>query len=733
MSAILGISAYYHDSAAALVVDGQIIAAAQEERFSRRKNDASFPQQAIEYCLRQSNLEIEQLDFVGFYEKPLVKFERLIETHLANAPWSYRSFRRAIPTWVTEKLRLNRELRQGLGNRYSKRFVYCDHHQSHAASAFYPSPFDEAAILTVDGVGEWSTACFGVGRNNKITLNHETRFPHSLGLLYSAFTEFLGFRVNEGEYKVMGLAPYGQPKYVDLIFEKLLDLNDDGSFRLDMNYFNYCRGLTMTNRNFHRLFQRSPRTSGQEISQQEMDIAASVQKVTEKILMRMVDHIHQNTGMRNLVLAGGVALNSVANGLIARDGPFEKIWIQPAAGDSGGALGTALLIQYELLGHERANIETDGQQGSFLGPEYDDTQIQCLLKDEGAAFQKFESDQSLCDSVAQHLAEKKTVGWFQGRMEFGPRALGGRSILADPRDESMKSRLNETVKHRESFRPFAPVALSECAAEHFDIPSNSAEHPYMQLVVPVKPDAEHSLSAVTHVDRSVRLQTADLKRHPLLRKLLKSFQSKSGCPALVNTSFNVRGEPLVCRPQDALRCFLATDLDVLVMGRYLLLQEDQTSAARQAAGLELSKQIKRNEESSPGQIASQQLWHPSSRQLSRFGFSFLLGLPIAGWLVGGNLLTIILLAIVGVVIALIGCVVPKILKPAYLLATIPIAVVFGELGLLCIYFGIVLPMGLFFALIGRDSLQCRRTHDAKKTFWRSKSQPADLESYFRQS
>jgi len=733
MSAILGISAYYHDSAAALVVDGQIIAAAQEERFSRSKNDASFPRQAIEYCLRQAGLEIEQLDFVGFYEKPLVKFERLIETHLANSPWSYPSFRRAIPTWVTEKLRLTRELRRGLENRYSKQFVFCDHHQSHAASAFYPSPFEEAAILTVDGVGEWSTACFGVGRNNKMTLDAEIRFPHSLGLLYSAFTEFLGFRVNEGEYKVMGLAPYGQPKYVDLILERLIELKEDGSFRLNMKYFNYCRGLTMTNRHFHKLFNRSRRKLESDISQQDMDIAASVQRVTERILMRMVEHVHRETGMRNLVLAGGVALNSVANGLIARDGPFEKMWIQPAAGDSGGALGTALLIHYELLGHKRTNIETDSQQGSFLGPDYDDTEIQCLLKNQGVSFQKFENDQSLCEAVAEHLAAKKTVGWFQGRMEFGPRALGGRSILADPRDDSMKSRLNETVKHRESFRPFAPVVLGECADEYFDIPSNTTEHPYMQLVVPVKPDAERSLSAVTHVDRSVRLQTADSKRHLLLRKLLKSFQSKSGCSALVNTSFNVRGEPMVCRPQDALRCFLATDLDVLVMGRYLLLQEEQTSTAREAARLELSNQIERSEKGLPGQIASLQLWHPTAGQLSRFGFSFLLGLPIAGWLFGATWFTIALLAVAGTIVGLLGYVFPRVLKPVYLLATIPIAFVFGELGLLFIYFGIVLPMGMFFALIGRDSLQCRRTEGSHKTFWRPKSQPADLESYFRQS
>ncbi len=604
MTAILGISAFYHDSAAALVVDGKIVAAAQEERFTRKKHDYDFPQNAVDYCLREAGITPGDLDYVGFYDKPLTKFERLIETYLAFVPAGYRSFRQAMPLWLKQKLHLPREIARGLHGGYPGRYVFTDHHESHAASAFFPSPFQEAAILTLDGVGEWTTTCMGVGRGNKIELMDEIRFPHSLGLLYSAFTYYTGFRVNSGEYKLMGLAPYGQPIYQQKILDHLLDLKPDGSFRMDMQYFSYCQGLRMTSKKFDELFDGPPRSPESRVTQRDMDLAASVQAVTEEIMLRMAHHIHDRTGMQNLVLAGGVALNCVGNGRILREGPFENIWIQPAAGDAGGALGTALFIWHQLLERPRTPRRGDSQSGSFLGPQFSDDEIRRTLSGQHATYNSYETDEELCNEVADLVAQEKVIGWFQGRMEFGPRALGARSILGDARSKKMQSLMNLKIKFRESFRPFAPIILQEHVDRYFEMRPNE-DSPYMLLVAPVREDfridqdpeqqqafgidklryARSTIPAVTHVDYSARVQTVDRNRHPLLHLLLTRFHEKTGCPVLINTSFNVRSEPIVCTPEDAYRCFMLTDMDVLVLGRQILLKEQQgrqiTEAERQ--------------------------------------------------------------------------------------------------------------------------------------------------------
>ena len=592
MTAILGISAFYHDSAAALVVDGRIVAAAQEERFTRKKHDHDFPARAIEYCLREAGLSPAQLDYVGFYDKPLLKFERLLETYLAFAPGGLRSFLQAIPLWVHEKLHVPREIGRGLRGRYRKRLVFLEHHESHAASAFFPSPFEEAAILTLDGVGEWATASFGCGRGNRIALGHELRFPHSLGLLYSAFTYFCGFKVNSGEYKLMGLAPYGTPKYEALILDRLLDLKADGSFRMDLSYFNYCQGLTMTSRKFDRLFGGPPRRPEAPLTQREMDLAASVQRVTEEIMLRAACHVHQQTSLKNLCLAGGVALNCVGNGRILRDGPFENLWIQPAAGDAGGALGAALFVWYQLLDHPRTAATPDAQRGSLLGPAYSNQQIREFLDARGAPYQYIECETELCDYVAGLIAAEKVVGWMQGRLEFGPRALGSRSILGDARSPRMQSLMNQKIKFRESFRPFAPAVLRERASEFFQMRSEQ-DSPYMLLVAGVAPQkrldqggaaavgldqltiVRSEVPAITHVDYSARVQTVDAARHGRFHKLLAAFAATTGCPLVINTSFNVRGEPIVCTPEEAYRCFLATNMDVLVMENCVLLKAEQ--------------------------------------------------------------------------------------------------------------------------------------------------------------
>lgn len=594
MTAILGISAFYHDSAAALVIDGEIVAAAQEERFTRRKHDHEFPQNAVDYCLREAGLKPEDLTYVGFYDKPVTKFERLLETYLAFAPAGYQSFRQAMPLWLNQKLHLPKELSRGLKNRYSGRYVFLDHHESHAASAFFPSPFDEAAILTLDGVGEWSTTCLGVGRGNRIELLDEIRFPHSLGLLYSAFTYYTGFRVNSGEYKLMGLAPYGKPVYKDRILNHLIDLKKDGSFRMDMSYFNYCQGLTMTSEKFHRLFDGPARRPESEVTQREMDLAASIQAVTEEIMLRTAEHAQKKTGTKNLVLAGGVALNCVGNGRILREGPFENLWIQPAAGDAGGALGTAMFIWHQLLEKKRNPKGKDSQKGSLLGPEFCDSEIAETLTRLGACWTCCDSDEELCDTVARIIADEKVVGWFQGRMEFGPRALGARSIIGDARSTKMQSIMNLKIKFRESFRPFAPIVLQEYVDRWFQMRPYE-ESPYMLLVAPVaeeirkEPGKEFEdafgieklnycrseIPAVTHVDYSARVQTVDDQRNPLLHKLMSKFHELTGCPVMINTSFNVRSEPIVCTPEDAYRCFMMTDMDVLVVGRHVMYRDKQ--------------------------------------------------------------------------------------------------------------------------------------------------------------
>jgi len=594
LTAILGLSAFYHDSAAALVVDGKIMAAAQEERFSRKKNDASFPKHAVKFCLEQAGLKLPDLDYVSFYEKPLLHFDRLLESWLAFAPRGFRAFRQALPLWLKQKLRMPSQLRNGLGDGYSRRFVFTEHHESHAASAFFPSPFVEAAILTMDGVGEWTTTSIGLGRGNQISLLEEIRFPHSLGLLYSAFTYYLGFRVNSGEYKVMGLAPYGRPIYRDLILKHLIQVYDDGSFFMDMSYFNYCAGLTMTSPRFHALFDGPPRSPESPLTQREMDLAASLQSVTEDVMLKLAARVYRQTSLKNLVLAGGVALNCVGNGKILREGPFEKLWIQPAAGDAGGALGTALFVWHQLLNKPRTAELSDSQQGSLLGPQFSDDAIEQTLRARGAVYQKLNSHAELCDAVADRLVRQHVVGWFQGRMEFGPRALGSRSILGDPRNPEMQTRMNLKIKFRESFRPFAPIVLQDHAHEYFDLPQG-IESPYMLLVTAVaesqrlaSPSSDQSLQgidrlkstrstipAVTHVDLSARVQTVDEGRFPLLHQLLTAFHEKSGCPVLINTSFNVRGEPVVCTPENALNGFLNTGMDTLAIGSFLLDKNSQ--------------------------------------------------------------------------------------------------------------------------------------------------------------
>jgi carbamoyltransferase len=604
---ILGISAFYHDSAAALVVDGDIVAAAQEERFTRRKHDPAFPSHAVQYCLRERGLSVADLDYVAFYEKPMRKFERLLETYLSYAPSGFKSFSMAIPVWLKEKVNLPAVIRRELGDTFRGSLVFTDHHESHAASAFYPSPYDEAAILTLDGVGEWSTTTMGTGRGHRIALTRHLQFPHSLGLLYSAFTYYCGFRVNSGEYKLMGLAPYGKPIYRDLILQHLIDLRDDGSFWLDMQYFNYCEGLTMTNARFDALFGGPVRNPESAIEQRHMDLAASIQAVTEDAMLLMGRELARETGMKRLVLAGGVALNCVGNGRLLREGPFEELWIQPAAGDAGGALGAALFTWHQLLEQPRGAAPTDRQRGSFLGPRFSHDEIRDALDRAGAVYHHVERDADLYRQVAALLEAEKVVGWFQGRMEFGPRALGARSIIGDPRSPKMQATMNLKIKFRESFRPFAPMVLQDQAHRWFGL-APGQESPYMLLVAPVlderrvavaadaqarmdgDPDLRNRVNvprstvpAVTHVDYSARIQTIDEVRNPRTAGLMRSFFERTGCPVLVNTSFNVRGEPIVCTPEDAYRCFLGTEMDALVLENVILLKTDVQGGADVAA------------------------------------------------------------------------------------------------------------------------------------------------------
>lgn len=601
---ILGVSAFYHDSAACLLKDGEIIAAAQEERFTRKKHDAAFPAQAVAYCIAQAGIRPDAIDHVVFYEKPFLKFERLLETYLAFAPRGFRSFSAAMPLWIKEKLfqktMLVKDLSEVLDDQvdWKSRLLFSEHHLSHAASAFYPSPFDSAAVLTLDGVGEWTTTSVAVGQGRDLKVIKDIQFPHSLGLLYSAFTYYTGFKVNSGEYKVMGLAPYGEPKYAELIKDKLIHVAEDGSFQLDMSYFDYATGLTMTNRKFADLFGGPARQSESELTQREMDLAASVQQVTEEVVVKLARGIARETGEKNLCLAGGVALNCVANGILLREGIFDNIWIQPAAGDAGGALGAALCAWHLHHEHDRPSpAGRDGMKGAYLGPAYSDEDIEAALTRCGATFHRLD-EQSLIDRVATALAEEKAVGWMQGRMEFGPRALGGRSIIADPRSPVMQKQLNLKVKYRESFRPFAPSVLREHVGDWFE---HDADSPYMLLVADVQSDKRRqmtdeenalfgieklnvprsSVPAITHVDYSARIQTVHQDTNPRYHAVISGFHEKTGCPLVVNTSFNVRGEPIVCTPEDAFRCFMGTELDVLAVGNFLLLKDQQDEALKE--------------------------------------------------------------------------------------------------------------------------------------------------------
>jgi len=598
---ILGLSAYYHDSAAALVQDGHIIAAAQEERFSRKKHDARFPEGAINSCLAEAGITLAEVDEVVFYDKPLVKFERLLETYLTYAPRGFRSFVAAMPVWMKEKLYLKATLKKqlaelgGMKVRELPALLFAEHHQSHAASAFFPSPYDKAAVMCLDGVGEWATTSVWLGDGHTLTPQWELDFPHSLGMLYSAFTYYTGFRVNSGEYKLMGLAPYGEPRYVDLILDKLIDLKADGTFRLNMEYFNYATGLTMTNARFAQLFGAPARTAESDITQREMDIARSIQEVTEEVVLRLARTVHQELQADYLCLAGGVALNCVANGRILREGPFRDIWIQPAAGDAGGALGAALVAWHDYHDQPRQVDGSDAMQGSYLGPRFRDNEIKAQLDSLGAVYERL-SDTDLNDRLSEVLADEKVIGWFQGRMEFGPRSLGGRSILGDPRSTKMQSVMNLKIKYRESFRPFAPAVLAEDVADYFELDRPS---PYMLIVAPVQDSLRTPMTAeqqqlfgieklnvprsqipaITHVDYSARVQTVHADTNPRFHALLEQFKARTGCSVLVNTSFNVRGEPIVCTPEDAYRCFMRTEMDYLVVENFLLAKTDQPAVA----------------------------------------------------------------------------------------------------------------------------------------------------------
>ena len=587
---ILGISAFYHDSAACLVRDGEIIAAAQEERFTRKKHDANFPKHAVDYCLREGGIGVNDLDLVAFYEKPFLKFDRILHSYLAYAPAGLKSFLMAIPLWIRERIWMKELIRREVG--CDCKILFPEHHESHAASAFFPSPFQEAAFLTIDGVGEWTTTSYGVGRGNRIQMLAEIRFPHSLGLLYSAFTYFTGFKVNSGEYKLMGLAPYGEPKYVDLILHELIDLKEDGSFRLNMKYFNYGVGLTMTNAAFNRLFGRPPRKPESKLTQSDMDLARSIQDLTDEIMLRMARHVRKETGQPNLCLAGGVALNCVANGLILRERIFDRIWIQPAAGDAGGALGAALFAWHQIADQKRAaDGERDSQRGSYLGPNYSNDEIRVYLKAQDIPFTEL-TDAELPGKIADLIQTQKVIGWFYGRMEFGPRALGARSIIGDARSPEMQEVMNLKIKFRESFRPFAPSVLREKSSTWFEM---EAESPYMLLVASVAKDRQREMTAdenarfglekllairseipaVTHVDYSARIQTVTEDHQPMYYRMIKRFDEKYGCPVIINTSFNVRGEPIVAAPEDAFTCFMRTNMDYLLLGNFLLEKKDQ--------------------------------------------------------------------------------------------------------------------------------------------------------------
>jgi len=740
---ILGLSAFYHDSAACLVRDGKIIAAAQEERFTRKKHDAGFPQHAIDYCLREAGLSGgSQLDLVAFYEKPFLKFDRLLSTYLSCAPLGLRSFLKAMPVWMKQKIWIKDATRSAL--QFEGPLIFPEHHESHAASAFFPSPFENAAVLTIDGVGEWTTTSVGRGQGNRVELLADLRFPHSLGLLYSAFTYYLGFRVNSGEYKMMGLAPYGEPVYRDLILSELIDLKDDGSFRLNLRYFDFMAGLTMTNAAFDRLFGGPRRKPEAELTQRHMDVARSIQAVTEEVMLRLARHAHALTGARNLCLAGGVALNCVGNGRVLREGPFEKIWIQPAAGDAGGALGAALLGWYHYHGQPRKiSREGDAQSGSFLGPEYDADEF---LQRAGISHEKIAEDE-LMPRVAKLIEEGKVIGWFQGRMEFGPRALGNRSILGDARSPEMQERLNLKIKFRESFRPFAPSILRERVSDCFEL---DEESPYMLLVAPVKQSLRvngqsesaasvfmvrlktprSTLPAITHVDYSARVQTVAVTENPRFHRLLSAFEKNTGCPVLVNTSFNVRGEPPVCTPEDAFRCFMRTGMDYLVLGNFLLNKEDQ-SPTDITAGAE-----SRSASATPWINEEFQKLDQSPRALRRFGFTvgpviLSLGLLLL-WRhhpAAGSPLTSL-----GSILLILAGFIPTALKylhGPWMILSLALGWIMSRLLLTIVFFLVITPIGVLQRLFGKRSIEIALEPDAV-SYWQLRTGSCAASEYEKQ-
>ena len=747
MTAILGISAFYHDSAAALVLDGKIVAAAQEERFSRVKHDSGFPTHSIEWCLSQAGMRAGDLDYVAFYEKPLTKFERILETYVASAPVGFNSFREAIPLWLKEKLHVRSRVNRELGRSRRQSVVFLDHHESHAASAFFPCPFEEAAILTLDGVGEWSTTTLGVGQGNRLQLKHHLSFPHSLGLLYSAFTAYCGFEVNDGEYKLMGLAPYGKPIYADAIRQHLIDRKPDGSFRLNMDYFSFGYRSRMTNRAFDKLFGGSARHPESRIEQRHADLAASVQTVLTELVLTIGSDLHRRTNQRNLVLAGGVALNCVANEALLGQGPFERIWIQPAAGDAGGALGAALFVWHQLLEMPRMPDGRDFQQGTLLGAAFSASDVRSFLQNHGVSHRNFCDRPQLLTQVAKALADGKVVGWFQGRMEFGPRALGCRSILADARRPQMQSILNQKIKFREGFRPFAPAVLAEHASQWFDLPKGH-DSPYMLLTAPVAarhrtplsnadqkimetdPDfcrrlavVRSTIPAVTHVDYSARVQTVDAERHPDFHALLLEFFNLTGCPVLANTSFNVRGHPIVCTPGEAFTCFMTTGIDVLVLGDCIV-EKSEVQEQR-------PDQIRFDTQRSA--VASL----PTNRQLWEFATigAFLLT-ALAGWrfLTSRPAWVSYFYGLAAIVVAALGILRPRWLAPifgAWMTLTYPIAWLISNALLAIVFYGVLTPVGLLFRLLRRDALDRSSSHD-QDSYWRAKCMRDDPVSYLRQ-
>ena len=775
MTAILGISAFFHDSAACLVIDGEIVAAAQEERFTREKNDAAFPRRAIDYCLSVRGLTPADLDYVAFYDKPLVKFERLLETYLSYAPAGLASFSAAMPPWLTTKLFLRSVITREFGGRLTAPIAFLDHHESHAASAFFPSPFDEAAIVTVDGVGEWSTATVGVGRGRTIELTEQVRFPHSLGLLYSAFTYYCGFAVNSGEYKLMGLAPYGVPRFTDVILEKLLDLKPDGSFWMDQSYFQYCAGLRMTNDRFHALFGGPPRSPDAPLEQRHMDVAASIQRVTEECLLRIGRHAYEVTGMKHLVMAGGVALNCVANGRLLREGPFDQIWIQPAAGDAGGALGAALHVWHQLLEQPRVSTGRDRQQGSYLGPAYTTAHAVEMLDRKGAAYERLGDEVVLLDRVARLLDEGKIVGWFQGRAEFGPRALGARSILADPRRTDTQAALNLKIKFREGFRPFAPCVLKEHVSEWFDTRPGE-ESAYMLIVAPVAaskrvaitdeeqrvlredPDLIRRVNvprsvvpAITHVDSSARIQTVD-ERNGRLHRLLQRFHALTGCPIVVNTSFNLSWEPIVLTPDEAYNTFMRSDMDVLVLEDVLVLKSAQPVGTVQPRGQVPAKAGRgvggwqafwRRLATGDGSAIDPalKLGHgPDASDRTVRQFAVIAGVLaelnyVWSWYHRAPSATSAALALIGALVSTAGLTRPALVRPVYraaLAVTAPIGAIVSRLVLAAIYYLLFTPVAVVFRLIGRDEL-ARRRRPGMPTYWLPKRGAREAKDYLRQS